>query len=57
MTYRYVGVLAVLLATGARAELQEVVVTGMRSNGYSELPVVTISKPADLLVQEIRPTR
>lgn len=54
MKYRFIGLLAILLANGARADLQEIVVTGMRSEGYGEMPAVTISKPADFLVQEIR---
>jgi hypothetical protein len=54
MKYRFLGLLAVLLATGAHAQTQEIVVTAMRSGGYDEMPAVTISKAADFLVQQIR---
>lgn len=54
MKHRFLGMLAVLVATGVQAQIQEVVVTGMRSDGYLDVPAVTISKPADFLVQEIR---
>ncbi len=43
-----------LFAVPASAQMQEVVVTAMRSEGYGEMPAVTISKPADFLVQQIR---
>ena len=38
----------------ANAQTEEIVVTGMRSGEYGEMPAVTIKKPADFLVQEIR---
>ncbi len=43
-----------MIAFSAKAQVEEIVVTGMRSDGYGEMPAVTIKKPADFLVQEIR---
>lgn len=43
-----------MIAFSANAQVEEIVVTGMRSDGYGEMPAVTIKKPADFLVQEIR---
>lgn len=43
-----------IAAFSANAQVEEVVVTGMLSDGYGEMPAVTIKKPADFLVQEIR---
>lgn len=54
MKYAFLGMLAMLLAFEARAQMQEIVVTAMRSESYDAMPAVTISKPADFLVQEIR---
>jgi hypothetical protein len=54
MKHLLLGLLAVLLTAAAHAEPQEIVVTAMRSEGYGEMPAVTISKPADFLVQQIR---
>lgn len=46
---------ALFLGTTALAEsLEEVVVTGLRASDYSEMPAITITKPADFLVQEIQ---
>lgn len=56
MNGRLLIMLIGLYATAAGADIQEVVVTGMRSDGYSEMPAVTLSKPADFLVQQIRLT-
>lgn len=43
-----------LLGVDASAQnLEEVVVTGLRASDYSEMPAVTITKPADFLVQKI----
>lgn len=44
----------VVAANGAAAQFEEIVVTGMRSEEYGAMPAVTIKKPADFLVQEIR---
>ena len=38
----------------ANAQTEEIVVTGMRSGEYGEIPAITIKKPADFLVQKIR---
>jgi hypothetical protein len=47
--------LLVFASATAQAQLEEVVVTAqMRSGGYNEIPAVTIRRPADFLVQEIR---
>ncbi len=46
--------IAMLVAFSANAQMEEIVVTGMRSGEYSEMPAVTIKKSADFLVQEIR---
>ena len=46
---------AMLLGVDASAQnLEEVVVTGLRASDYSEMPAVTITKPADFLVQKIQ---
>src|SRR5690242_9771986 len=45
---------ALFVALSVSAQTEEIVVTGMRSGGYNEMPAVTIKKPADFLVQEIR---
>jgi hypothetical protein len=45
---------ALLGVFSANAQTQEIVVTGMRYDGYDEMPAVTLKKPADFLVQEIR---
>jgi hypothetical protein len=51
-------VLAVLLYSPARAQLDEVVVTGSRISGddYSRIPAVVLERRADFLVQRIRLT-
>ncbi|HEY5809283.1 MAG TPA: hypothetical protein VIT67_15015 [Povalibacter sp.] len=41
-------------AAASAQSLEEVVVTGMRASDYSEMPAITITKPADFLVQEIQ---
>ena len=46
--------IALFVACSASAQMEEIVVTGMRSGAYNEMPAVTIKKPADFLVQEIR---
>jgi hypothetical protein len=43
----------VLLGLPAYAQMEEIVVTGMRGSGEDDMPAVTIQKPADFLVQEI----
>jgi hypothetical protein len=40
--------------SAAAQELDEIVVTGSRIGGYDAMPAVTIRKPADFLVQQIR---
>ena len=54
MRRRLIGMLAVLGACSAQAQAEEIVVTAMRSEGYHQIPAVTITKPADFLVQQIR---
>jgi hypothetical protein len=49
-----IGALAVLGACSVQAQTEEIVVTAMRSEGYHQMPAITITKPADFLVQEIR---
>ena len=40
--------------TAYAESLEEVVVTGQRASDYSEMPAITITKPADFLVQQIQ---
>lgn len=43
-----------LSVTGSAQSLEEVVVTGEQASDYSEMPAVTITKPADFLVQQVQ---
>jgi hypothetical protein len=54
---RIVAVLLLLVAGPAAAQLEEIVVTASRSSDYSdysEMPAVTLVRPADFLVQAIQ---
>lgn len=46
--------LLLCFATSVSAQVEEIVVTGIRAGGYDGMPAITIMKPADFLVQEIR---
>lgn len=53
--YLGVGLLCTFFAANAMAQLEEIVVTAQRgTEGYSEMPAITIKKSADFLVQEIQ---
>jgi len=56
MRFTIPGLLAALAAFAAHAQMtEEVVVTAARrSEGYEGMPAITITKPADFLVQKIR---
>lgn len=55
MTSHRLAWIGLLCATTASAEVDEIVVTAAkRSESYYEIPAVTITKPADFLVQEVR---
>lgn len=53
-----VPILVVLLAAacpiGAYAQVEEIVVTAMSRSDYDGMPAITIKKPADFLLQEIK---
>lgn len=42
------------VAAHAQLQAEEIVVTGRRAESYEGMPAITIRKPADFLVQEIR---
>lgn len=53
--YLGAGLLCTFFAANAMAQLEEIVVTAQRgTEGYSEMPAITIKKSADFLVQEIQ---
>jgi hypothetical protein len=48
------GILLSVTTIGALAQSEEIVVTAQRrSEGYNEMPAISLKKPADFLVQEI----
>ena len=50
-----IAVGAVFLSVTASAQsLEEIVVTGLQAGDYSEMPAVTMTKPADFLVQQVQ---
>jgi hypothetical protein len=54
MRLAILGLFAAITVVAHADAGDEIVVTAMRSEGYGAMPAVTVSQPADFLVQEIR---